>query len=63
MKEIRPCPFCGNIGVIERISLKRGNYYLVFVKCTGCHAEGHKIREGELDHYEDKAIDAWNGRK
>ncbi len=66
--EIKPCPFCGNVGVgIHEGSTFRWRY----ASCDNCGAEGPEIRcqtlgDGTKEQWEERAIkDAiaeWNRR-
>lgn len=66
--KIRPCPFCGNVGVLARNELDliathiRGSY---FVRCTICHADGPFVtgrEKNRVKEYLQQAIKKWNER-
>lgn len=63
MEEIKKCPFCGGEAKVRRDDMRRGEKEIVYVRCTSCHATGHKfVEDGDYDDYSDKAIEAWNRR-
>lgn len=60
-----PCPFCGSVNTLdgEILSERNGNNYSQSV-CEDCGACGPeaRLKEGEVDYGDTKAIAAWNGR-
>ena len=61
MEKLKPCPFCGNAGVLDlrRNSGNTSSYWHVYCDDSQCLAY-HTIHESFTD--KDEAINTWNKR-
>lgn len=57
-EKLKPCPFCGGMGILNNESDKIVSY----VKCLTCGAETGLIKVSAEYSSDDKAIEAWNRR-
>lgn len=60
MAELKPCPFCGSDGLLERFSVRKG--FEAFVVCTGCLVSMPTITYDTEEEAAKAAIEAWNRR-
>ena len=69
--EIKPCPFCGSESVyIRQRHVRIRNYWMVFVQCDFCKAQGRIFESGRKPASEsnweneacENAVRAWNMR-
>lgn len=64
---IKPCPFCGNEGILESIKNISSDYASVYVRCSWCPAKvfGYSfnaLSEGEHTEAVSAAVIYWNTR-
>lgn len=61
---LKPCPFCGADAEIEHYSNEfLGFIHYARVKCQKCGAKGPAFQQALGYSADEKAADAWNGRK
>ena len=54
MTELKPCPFCGASGMLERLGGEGSTHYIA--KCSGCRCDLHFYSTRE------QAVSKWNQR-
>lgn len=58
IEKLKPCPFCGGMGVLNNEECRTVSY----VKCLTCGAETGLVKVSAEYSSDDKAIEAWNRR-
>jgi Lar family restriction alleviation protein len=62
-KDIKPCPFCGEIGIeVVEIDIRQKEGQLVAAVCTNCGAQGSTSYVTYPEDYEFYATKEWNTR-